>query len=284
MDHAPLDRGDRSPQRPRRHPPRDDRRPDRRIAPAASMERVVLETERLLLREMAPDDLGELSEILGDSETMRFYPHPFNCDEAAGWIEWCRRSYRDHGYGLWALILKDTGEFVGDCGLTLQDVDGEKLVEVGYHVKKIHWRKGLATEAALACRDYAFAVVGVDRLIAPGAGGERTVRRRGPQARNDGVEADHAGGGPAPRLLGDPLDGQPRLSPEPVDVGALGPGTRRPGRIRCPRAAPATVEGCSSRCPSSRSQAGSCRSCGRQSAWSKTHAPGRSCASSSCNG
>jgi len=130
------------------------------------MERVVLETERLLLREMAPDDLGELSEILGDSETMRFYPHPFNRDEAAGWIEWCRRSYRDHGYGLWALILKDTGEFVGDCGLTLQDVDGEKLVEVGYHVKKIHWRKGLATEAALACRDYAFAVVGVDRLIA----------------------------------------------------------------------------------------------------------------------
>lgn len=130
------------------------------------MDDVILETERLLLREMAPDDLAELSEILGDPETMRFYPRPFSRDEAAGWIEWCRRSYRDHGFGLWALILKDSGEFVGDCGLTVQDVDGEKLVEVGYHVKKSHWRQGLATEAALACRDHAFDVVGVDRLIA----------------------------------------------------------------------------------------------------------------------
>src|SRR2546422_8952646 len=130
------------------------------------MDGVILESERLLLREMAPDDLAELSEILGDPETMRFYPRPFSRDEVDGWIEWCRRSYRDHGFGLWALILKDTGEFVGDCGLTIQDVDGEKLVEVGYVVKKTHWRRGLATEAALACRDHAFDVVGVNRLIA----------------------------------------------------------------------------------------------------------------------
>jgi RimJ/RimL family protein N-acetyltransferase len=130
------------------------------------MDRVVLETERLWLREMAQEDLDAFSEILGDPETMRFYPHPYSREETSEAIERALRSYREDGFGKWALVLKDTGEFVGYCGLTLQDVDGEKLVEVGYVVKKTHWRRGLASEAALACRDYTFDVVGVDRLIA----------------------------------------------------------------------------------------------------------------------
>ena len=130
------------------------------------MSRLPLETQRLLLRDLTPDDLEALHEVLGDPETMRFYPEPKTREGTLAWIEWCRRSYEQHGFGLWALILKETGAFVGDCGLTVQDVDGEALVEVGYHVKRSHWRQGLATEAALACRDLAFDVVGVDRLIA----------------------------------------------------------------------------------------------------------------------
>jgi RimJ/RimL family protein N-acetyltransferase len=124
------------------------------------------ETERLRLRELTLDDLDDLHRILGDAETMRFYPEPKTREGTRAWIEWCRRSYQEHGFGLWALILKESGELVGDCGLTLQDVDGEKLIEVGYHVRKSHWRRGLAAEAAVACRDHAFDVVGVDRLIA----------------------------------------------------------------------------------------------------------------------
>jgi len=126
----------------------------------------VLETERLGLRELTPDDLDDLFQILGDRETMRFYPEPMTRQGTLGWIQWCTCSYVDHGFGLWALILRETGEFVGDCGLTVQEVDEERLVEVGYHVKKSHWRRGLATEAARACRDHAFDVVGVQRLIA----------------------------------------------------------------------------------------------------------------------
>jgi ribosomal-protein-alanine N-acetyltransferase len=130
------------------------------------MTRFVLETERVLLRELTPGDVDAFAEILGDPETMRFYPHPYSREETAEAIERARRSYREHDFGKWALILKETGELIGYCGLTLQDVDGEQLVEVGYVLRKTHWRKGLASEAALVCRDHAFRALGVDRVIA----------------------------------------------------------------------------------------------------------------------
>jgi RimJ/RimL family protein N-acetyltransferase len=125
----------------------------------------VLATARLLLRDLEPGDVDALAEILGDPETMRFYPAPKSRSESLGWIEWCRRSYEENGFGLWALVLKGIGEFVGDCGLTVQHVDGERFVEAGWHVKRSRWRKGLASEACLAVRDHAFRVVGVDRVI-----------------------------------------------------------------------------------------------------------------------
>src|SRR6266568_301245 len=128
--------------------------------------RVVIETERLVLRELAPGDLDQLAAILGDPETMRFYPAPYERDRVVEWIEGNQRRYREDGFGLWGLDLKETGELVGDCGLTIQEVEGAPFMEVGYHVKNARWRQGLATEAALACRDHAFDVVGTDRLIA----------------------------------------------------------------------------------------------------------------------
>jgi RimJ/RimL family protein N-acetyltransferase len=146
------------------------------------MNRFVLETERLWLRELTLEDVDGLQEVLGDPDSMRFYPHPFSRDEVVGWVEWARRSYAQHGHGLWGLILKVSGELVGDCGLMVQSVDGDPMVEVGYHVKPSHQRRGLATEAALACRDHAFEAIGVDRLIAlvraenePSAGVARNV-------------------------------------------------------------------------------------------------------------
>lgn len=125
-----------------------------------------LESKRLLLRELTLSDVDDLFAILGDEETMRFYPASKTREQTIGWIEWNLRSYEQYGFGLWGLVLKETGEFVGDCGLTMQEVDGEWFVEVGYHVKKTHWRHGLATEAAMACRDHAFDVLGLCRLIA----------------------------------------------------------------------------------------------------------------------
>jgi RimJ/RimL family protein N-acetyltransferase len=147
-------------------PPRPHTARGGRIHTVSGTSHVVLETPRLFLRELAPQDVDGLFEILGDPETMRYYPHPYSREEVARWIERNRERYASHGFGLWALILREKGEFVGDCGLTYQHVDGVDELEVGYHVNKELWRRGLATEAARACRDHAFDALGFDRLIA----------------------------------------------------------------------------------------------------------------------
>jgi len=85
---------------------------------------VVLQTERLVLRPFVADDLEPLHEILGDAETMRFYPAPFTLEDTAHWIERNQRRYADDGFGLWAVQERSTGAFVGDCGLTIQLVEG----------------------------------------------------------------------------------------------------------------------------------------------------------------
>jgi [ribosomal protein S5]-alanine N-acetyltransferase len=124
-----------------------------------------LETDRLLLRELVPEDLTALHGVLGDPSTMRFYPHPFSIEETRMWIDRNRQRYRQDGFGLWALVLKETGEVVGDAGLTIQTVDGEDLVEVGWHVDRRMQRRGLATEAGRASLDHGFGALGLDRII-----------------------------------------------------------------------------------------------------------------------
>jgi [ribosomal protein S5]-alanine N-acetyltransferase len=125
----------------------------------------VLETERLTLRELEPDDADALSEVLGDPWTMRYYPHPFSREDVVHWIERWRQSYLDNGFGLWAVVLKQTGELAGDTGLTIQTVDGEDFVEVGWHIHRRIQRQGLATEAGRASVDHGFGPLGRDRII-----------------------------------------------------------------------------------------------------------------------
>ena len=109
----------------------------------------VIETERLVLREFVPEDFEALYAILSDPETMRHYPKPFDEAKVRGWIDWNLENYRTYGFGLWAMELKESGEFLGDCGITMQTI--------GYHVKKTYWRRGLGKEAARAVRDWFFA-------------------------------------------------------------------------------------------------------------------------------
>jgi RimJ/RimL family protein N-acetyltransferase len=123
-------------------------------------------TQRLLFREMTIDDLDEMAALLGDPEVMRYYPRPKDRAEALAWITWNQGLYQREGYGLWIIALRETGEFVGDCGLTPQEVDGTVDVEVGYHVRADLQGRGYATEAATACRDHARTALGVRRLIA----------------------------------------------------------------------------------------------------------------------
>jgi ribosomal-protein-alanine N-acetyltransferase len=126
---------------------------------------MILQTARLLLRELTPQDADALARVLSDPETMRFYPAPYDRAGVEQWIERNRQRYRDDGAGLWAMELTKTHELIGDCGIVLQEVEGERLHEIGYHLRRDFWGRGLGTEAAIACRDWAFAHLKIERLI-----------------------------------------------------------------------------------------------------------------------
>ena len=97
---------------------------------------MMIETERLKLREYTFDDFDSLYEILSDEETMEHYPEPFDKEIVSGWIQWNIDNYAKYGFGLWAVVLKKTGEMIGDCGITIQNIDKELLPEIGYHIHK----------------------------------------------------------------------------------------------------------------------------------------------------
>lgn len=112
------------------------------------------ETGRLRFREMDDSDLDDIAAMLGDPEVMAFYPSPKTRAQAQDWIDWNKRNYVEHGFGLWLVETRD-GEFVGDCGLTWQEVNGTPALEVGYHIRADLQDRGCASEAAVACREFA---------------------------------------------------------------------------------------------------------------------------------
>ncbi len=121
-------------------------------------------TERLRFRRMELADLDEMTDVLSAPDPVRVdRPHRTR-DDAIRWIEWQQRNYAEHDFGLWVVETLE-GDFVGDCGLTMQDVEGASHVEVGYHVVPAMRRHGYATEAARAVRDCA-REHGIDHLVA----------------------------------------------------------------------------------------------------------------------
>jgi RimJ/RimL family protein N-acetyltransferase len=159
-------------------------------------------TERLAFREMTEDDLEPMADLLGDPDVMAFYARPMDRAEALDWIRWNQRLYRERGFGLWLIELRETGRFVGDCGLTPQEVDGTTEIEVGYHVRRSLQGRGYATEAAAATRDWARDVLRLDRLVAiihPGnVASQRVAEKVGlalemELARDGGRRRIHAG-------------------------------------------------------------------------------------------
>ncbi len=124
-----------------------------------------LETERLRLRPLTGDDLDAFEPVVSDPVAMRFYAAPFGRDETRAWLEAVQGRYARDGYGLLGVEEKATGGLIGDCGPMLQLVDGEGFVELGWHIRRDRQRLGYATEAGAACRDRAFEILRVDRLI-----------------------------------------------------------------------------------------------------------------------
>lgn len=134
-------------------------------AQIAERGKTIMETERLLIREMTQSDLDALCRIMCDEEGMRAaYEGAFDRQEVQGWLDRHLKRYEAHGFGLWAVELKATGEMIGQCGLTLQSWRGGEILEIGYLFQRAFWHRGYATEAAIACREYAFTVLGANRV------------------------------------------------------------------------------------------------------------------------
>ncbi len=141
----------------------------------------VLETDRMILRHFTVADVDGLLQIFSDPEAMRYYPSTKDRKETEAWIQWNIDSYRENGFGLWAVILKEKDLFIGDCGITYQIVEGVKEHEIGYHILREYWGRGLATEAAKACLEYGFQVLNCPRIVSivhPANIASRTVAGR----------------------------------------------------------------------------------------------------------
>jgi len=114
----------------------------------------MLETPRLLLREYTLDDLPALHRILSDSITMQFWPRPFTDAESRGWLERAILSYSTNGFGRCAVILRETGEQIGDAGLMRTEVNAKPELDLGYIIHANYWRNGFGLEAATASLQY----------------------------------------------------------------------------------------------------------------------------------
>lgn len=126
----------------------------------------ILETEKLKLRKMNINDVDNLMEIFSDPIAMQYYPSTYPKEVAQKWINWNLENYEKHQSGLWICELIEDGTFVGQCGIIPQVVDEIEEMEIGYLFVREFWGKGLATEAAIAVKDYGFNTIGLNRLVA----------------------------------------------------------------------------------------------------------------------
>lgn len=117
---------------------------------------MTIETTRLVLREIQEDDFDALYQVLADSDIMQHYPYTFDEERVRKWIVGNQERYEIFGFGLWAVTLKETGQMIGDCGLSMQLINGKIRPEIGYHIRKDCQHKGYAREAARAVRDWTF--------------------------------------------------------------------------------------------------------------------------------
>ncbi len=139
--------------------------------------RLWLETRRLTLRPLCDDDLDDLSLLLGDRGALAGWVEALDRDGAQRWIERNVTRYQADGFGRCAIVLRATGQLVGDCGLIRTTVEGVDEVELGWIVRKAEWGKGLATKAGEAWRDHAFSELGRRRIVSMISEQNRASRR-----------------------------------------------------------------------------------------------------------
>lgn len=125
-----------------------------------------LETQRLRLRLFTPDDVEDFYRILGDPEVRRFMAdgEEFSKEDTLAVIERFISTYKERGFGRWAVVHKEHGKLIGYCGLiVLREAVG---VELAYLLASEYWGRGIATEAARACLRYGFEELRCERIAA----------------------------------------------------------------------------------------------------------------------
>ncbi|RIH90429.1 Acetyltransferase (GNAT) domain protein [Calidithermus terrae] len=129
---------------------------------------IVLETRRLLLRRLEPRDAPALLAVFGDPEAMRFSDHGVrDLPWVEGWLAGCLESYRQRGFGPYAVVERESGEVVGYCGLTHHpDLGGRPEVALGYRLARSRWGRGYASEAVAALLAYAIHTLRLRRVVA----------------------------------------------------------------------------------------------------------------------
>ena len=125
---------------------------------------VLFESDRLIFREFTPDDAPGMFELNLAPEVLQFTGDaPFNSiDEARSFII-DYTQYQDHGYGRWTVLLKDSNEYIGWCGLKY--IPDYKDVDLGYRLLRKYWGLGLATEASKASLNYGFNQLNLNRIV-----------------------------------------------------------------------------------------------------------------------
>src|SRR5215211_2241154 len=128
---------------------------------------IIIETKRLILRHQVITDLDDLWALYRDPEITKYIPDaPRSREEAKEELEWHMNGHPRHPeLGLWATIHKETGKFIGRCGLLPWTIDGQNEIEVAYTIAREYWGQGLATEAARAILHYGFEKLHLSRLI-----------------------------------------------------------------------------------------------------------------------
>ena len=129
---------------------------------------IILQTERLTLRQFQLSDEREMRVVFGDAEVMRFGDGVQNDKWIRNWLGECIEDYYGkRGYGPWCVMEANSQQVIGYCGLFFfPDINGQPQIEIGYRLARPSWGQGYATEAVLAVRDYAFDNLGLKRLIA----------------------------------------------------------------------------------------------------------------------
>lgn len=118
--------------------------------------KIIIETERLILREMTLHDFDNLKRVIGDRNNMKYFSDIFDYNRVKIWIKKSIEKYKIFGFGFWAICLKETGEMIGDCGVTMQNINGFIRPELGYHLRADMQGNGYVKESAITTRDWIF--------------------------------------------------------------------------------------------------------------------------------